>query len=117
MVYTSPMKKAWIVTLKGEDLLNCDIATHLNVHHTTVGHIFQNYSKMNDFKHVGHKPGCPLKPTDDDVHCGVCFLAQCCAKNATDLQSNYFSKIMLQTMRARLQEVGLKAMYIVKSLS
>lgn len=109
MVYTTPTKKARIVQLKEQGLTNQAVATHTQVHPSTVSRIYAHYGRTQKFYNVKPKSGWPRKLTTSEAQTGLKMLANGTAQDATDLQRKLFLHVGTDTVRRRLKELGLRA--------
>jgi Transposase. len=86
-----------------------EIAERYFIDRSTVNHIFDEYTKNNDFYYVKPKSGYSRKFTTNDVCIAVRMLANTQAHNVTDIQRQQFPNLHPDTIRKRLATCGLKA--------
>jgi transposase len=95
MTYTSPTKKARIVLLRTQGVLEKEVAERYSVDRSTVNQIVKRYEESKNFYHAKEKSGRPRKFMTHDVHIAARMLASTQAHDVADLQDSISQIYML----------------------
>lgn len=103
----TPTKKARVVSLVEAGVHKQKIADELDCDLSTVYRIYHKYHEKRDFYSITPGKGRPRKLDDHDISFGIRKIYGCAARNATDLQRQFFPEVKPRTLQARLAEAGL----------
>ena len=109
MPYTSASKRTAVVCMKASGLTNRQISDKENISLGTVSNINRAWRETGNIHTIKPKTGRPPKMTDDDIHKAVEMLSTSRAKDAANLQRQFFPHISIDTIRKALKRAGLQA--------
>lgn len=110
---TTPTTRAKIVALKKAGKSYSEIKDKLEGHCVTsrcqIIRIYQQYGEKENYYNVGHSSGQPPLMNVHDKRVATHHLSNCDAKNATDLQRQFFPDWSVKTVKKALRDCGLGA--------